>query len=57
MGSSRSSTCATSRPGPVTISHEAVDAAYRHIEDVHGWHANHERLARMARDAWRDRRE
>jgi 8-oxo-dGTP pyrophosphatase MutT (NUDIX family) len=43
-------------PGEVTISHEAVAAAYRHVEDVDEWHANHELLAGMARDAWRDRR-
>jgi len=43
-------------PGAVTISHEAVDAAYRHIEDVEVWHANHERLALLARERWRARR-
>jgi ADP-ribose pyrophosphatase YjhB (NUDIX family) len=43
-------------PGPVTISHEAVDAAYRRIEDVEVWHANHERLALMARERWQARR-
>jgi hypothetical protein len=40
----------------VTISHEAVDAAYRHIEDVEVWHANHQRLALLAREHWRARR-
>ncbi len=43
----------TVAPGPVTISHEAVAAAYRHPEDVDAWHANHERLALLARDHWR----
>jgi len=43
-------------PGPVTISHEAVAAAYRHIEDVEEWHANHERLALLAREHWQQRR-
>jgi ADP-ribose pyrophosphatase YjhB (NUDIX family) len=45
----------TVAPGPITISHEAVAAAYRHPEDVEEWHANHEQLARMARDHWRRR--
>ncbi len=43
-------------PGPITISHEAHRAEYRHIEDVECWHANHEVLARRARDAWHERR-
>jgi 8-oxo-dGTP pyrophosphatase MutT (NUDIX family) len=42
-------------PGPITISHEAIAADYRHLEDVEVWHANHERLAGIARDAWRAR--
>jgi len=46
----------TVAPGPVTISHEAVAAEYRHPEDVDEWHANHQLLAGMARDAWRARR-
>ena len=40
----------TVAPGPVTISHEAIAAEYRHPEDVEVWHANHERLALLARD-------
>ncbi len=43
-------------PGPITISHEAHRAEYRHLEDVETWHANHEMLAYLARDAWRARR-
>jgi ADP-ribose pyrophosphatase YjhB (NUDIX family) len=43
----------TVAPGPVTISHEAIAAEYRHPEDVDRWHANHERLALLARDHWR----
>jgi 8-oxo-dGTP pyrophosphatase MutT (NUDIX family) len=43
-------------PGPITISHEAIAAEYRHPEDVEDWHANHERLAGIARDAWLARR-
>jgi 8-oxo-dGTP pyrophosphatase MutT (NUDIX family) len=43
-------------PGAVTISHEAVAAAYRNPEDVEDWHANHRLLAGMARDAWNARR-
>jgi ADP-ribose pyrophosphatase YjhB (NUDIX family) len=43
-------------PGPVTISHEAVAAGFREIDDVVGWHANHERLARIAHAAWLARR-
>lgn len=42
-------------PGVVTISHEAVAAAFRHPEDVEEWHANHEQLAIVARDLWRAR--
>jgi ADP-ribose pyrophosphatase YjhB (NUDIX family) len=42
-------------PGAVTISHEAVAAAYRHPEDVEAWHANHEHLAGVARAHWRAR--
>jgi ADP-ribose pyrophosphatase YjhB (NUDIX family) len=43
-------------PGPITISHEAFAAEYRHVEDVDVWHANHEQLAIIARDHWRSRR-
>jgi ADP-ribose pyrophosphatase YjhB (NUDIX family) len=43
----------TVAPGPVTISHESLAAEYRHPEDVDTWHANHERLALLARDHWR----
>jgi ADP-ribose pyrophosphatase YjhB (NUDIX family) len=43
-------------PGPVTISHDAIAAEYRHPEDVDAWHANHEQLAYLARDHWRARR-
>jgi ADP-ribose pyrophosphatase YjhB (NUDIX family) len=46
----------TVAPGPVTISHEAFTAEYRHPEDVEEWHANHRLLADMARDAWGARR-
>lgn len=35
-------------PGAITISHESIDARYRHIDDVEIWHANHEVLARIA---------
>lgn len=35
-------------PGEITISHESIDARYRHIDDVEIWHANHEALARIA---------
>jgi 8-oxo-dGTP pyrophosphatase MutT (NUDIX family) len=42
-------------PGPITISHEAFAAEYRHIDDVDVWHANHEQLARVAREHWRAR--
>jgi ADP-ribose pyrophosphatase YjhB (NUDIX family) len=42
-------------PGPVTISHEAIAAGYRHPEDVDTWHANHEQLALLAREHWRAR--
>jgi ADP-ribose pyrophosphatase YjhB (NUDIX family) len=42
-------------PGPVTVSHESLAAEYRHPEDVEAWHANHEHLARVARDHWRSR--
>jgi 8-oxo-dGTP pyrophosphatase MutT (NUDIX family) len=44
-------------PGPVEISHEAVAAGYRDIDDVVGWHANHEQLARIAHAAWLARRD
>jgi 8-oxo-dGTP pyrophosphatase MutT (NUDIX family) len=43
-------------PGPITISHEAIAAGYRHIDDVEGWHANHEDLARRALAAHQARR-
>ena len=46
----------TVAPGPVTISHEAIAAGYRHPEDVDEWHANHEQLALLAREHWRARR-
>jgi ADP-ribose pyrophosphatase YjhB (NUDIX family) len=46
---------ATVAPGPITISHEAFAAAYRHPEDVEEWHANHEQLAHLAREHWRRR--
>lgn len=39
-------------PGEITISHEIVDAAYRFIDDVGPWHANHELLARLAHACW-----
>lgn len=42
-------------PGPITISHESLAAEYREIEAVDAWHANHEALAHLARDAWRAR--
>lgn len=42
-------------PGPIVISHESLAAEYRRIEDVPVWHANHEHLAHLARDAWRAR--
>ena len=45
----------TVAPGPVRISHEAIRAEYRHPEDVDIWHANHERLALLAREHWRAR--
>jgi ADP-ribose pyrophosphatase YjhB (NUDIX family) len=35
-------------PGPITISHEAIDARYRRIDEVEGWHKNHEHYARTA---------
>ncbi len=42
-------------PGPITISHESLAAEYREIDAVDDWHANHEVLAHLARDAWRSR--
>jgi ADP-ribose pyrophosphatase YjhB (NUDIX family) len=35
-------------PGEVVLSHEVLDAAYRHIDDVEVWHKNHEHYAREA---------
>jgi 8-oxo-dGTP pyrophosphatase MutT (NUDIX family) len=35
-------------PGPITLSHEVLDAAYRDVETVTSWHKNHERYARAA---------
>jgi hypothetical protein len=35
-------------PGPVTISHEAIDGRYCDIDAVEGWHKNHEHYARTA---------
>lgn len=43
-------------PGPIAISHESLAAEYRTLEDVERWHANHEALSHLARDAWRSRR-
>ena len=43
------------RAGTVNVN-EAFAAAYRHVEDVEEWHANHEQLARLARDHWRRHR-
>ena len=47
----------TVAPGPVVISHESLAAEYRDLESVASddWHANHESLAHLARDAWRSR--
>jgi 8-oxo-dGTP pyrophosphatase MutT (NUDIX family) len=38
----------TVAPGPITVSHESLDAQYRRIDEVETWHANHEHLARVA---------
>ena len=38
----------TVAPGEITISHESLAAAYRAIDDVEVWHANHEHLAHLA---------
>ena len=46
----------TVAPGPIVISHESLAAEYRELESVEVWHANHESLAYLARDAWRARR-
>ena len=46
----------TVAPGSIVISHESLAAEYREIESVTDWHANHESLAYLARDAWRARR-
>ena len=46
----------TVAPGPIVISHESLAAEYREIKSVKDWHANHESLAYLARDAWRARR-
>jgi ADP-ribose pyrophosphatase YjhB (NUDIX family) len=35
-------------PGPITISHEAIDGRYCDIDAVEGWHKNHEHYARTA---------
>jgi ADP-ribose pyrophosphatase YjhB (NUDIX family) len=35
-------------PGPITISHEAIDGRYCAIDEVEGWHKNHEHYARIA---------
>ena len=45
----------TVAPGPIVISHESLAAQYRELESVDHWHANHEMLAHLARDAWRAR--
>lgn len=46
----------TVAPGPITISHEAVDARYCEIDAVDRWHKNHEMYARAALAFRRDRR-
>ena len=46
----------TVAPGPITISHEALDAAYRDIDTVTDWHKNHEEYARAALAFRRERR-
>lgn len=48
----------TVAPGEIVISHESVDARYRHIEEVpaEDWHANHRTLATIARARHRERR-
>ena len=40
----------TVAPGEIVISHESIDAGYRHIDDLAAvdWHANHQSLARLA---------
>ena len=47
----------TVAPGDIVISHESIAAGYLAIDDIPAaeWHANHESLARIARDAWRAR--
>jgi ADP-ribose pyrophosphatase YjhB (NUDIX family) len=35
-------------PGPITLSHESLDARYRSIDEVDHWHKNHEDYARAA---------
>jgi ADP-ribose pyrophosphatase YjhB (NUDIX family) len=42
-------------PGEITISHEATEARYCRIDEVHDWHKNHELLARRALAAHRAR--
>lgn len=34
--------------GTPALSHEVTDLAYRHIDEVHPWHSNHEQFARRA---------
>jgi 8-oxo-dGTP pyrophosphatase MutT (NUDIX family) len=43
-------------PGPIRLSHETLDAAYRDIETVTSWHKNHETYARAALAYRRDHR-
>ena len=34
--------------GTPALSHEVTELAYRHIDEVHPWHSNHEQFARRA---------